>query len=212
MMMPSGYSVVLMLALGQVAPDVDGKLEAAFGKSIQYERQFNYDEAAKSLLALSPTQQKGYLVQMRLGWLYYTNAKYGPARDAYEAAIRVSPKSTEAKLGLILTVLAQGRFEEAEGLAKQVLQADPGNYYANLRLGYALRMQSKFTQAEDVDNRLVEAYPADVSAMLELGLVKIGKKEREAAENIFRRVLLLDPDNVIANQQLGRDVSKKKSG
>jgi len=212
MMMLPGYSVVLMLVLGQAAPDADSKLEAAFGKSLQYERQLNYDDAAKSLLALAPAQQQGYLVQMRLGWLNYKNAKYPTAREAYEAAIRVSPKSTEAKLGLILVVLAQGKFEEAEGLAKQVLQTDPGNYYANLRLGFALRMQSKFTQAEEIDSKLVEAYPTDVSAMLEMGLVKVGLKDKEAAAKYFQRVLLLDPDNVIANQQLGRDGSKKKTG
>ena len=89
MMLPS-CSVVLMLVLGQAAPDADTKLEAAFGKSLQYERQLNYDDAAKSLLSLTPTLQQGYLVQMRLGWLHYKNAKYPVAREAYEAAIRVS--------------------------------------------------------------------------------------------------------------------------
>lgn len=208
----TSFSTVLLLTLAQSAPEIDSKLEAAFGKSIQYERLLNYDDAVKALTALPAAQQKGYLVQIRLGWLQYKGGKYAAAREAYEAAIRVSPKSTEARLGLILVVLAEGKFEDAENRARQILSTDPGNYYANLRLGYALRMQSKFTQAEEVDNRLVEAFPTDVSALLELGLTKVGLKQKDAAAKVFLKVLLLDPDNAIANQQLGRTGEKKNAG
>ena len=211
-MLHLGFPIVVMLALGQAAPDVDAKLEAAFAKSIQYEKQLNYDEAKKPLQSLTAAQQQTYFVQVRLGWLAYKNGQYPEARESYEAAVRLSPKSTEAKLGLVLPVLAQGRWAEAEGLAKQVLQADPNNYFANLRLAYALRMQSKFTQAEEIDNRLVEAYPTDVSVLLELGLTKVGLNQKEAAAKVFQKVLLLDPENAIANQQLGRDGTKKKAG
>ena len=211
-MLHIGIPFVVMLALGQTAPDTEAKLEAAFAKSIQYEKQLNYDEARKSLQVLGAAQQENYFVQVRLGWLAYRNGKYPEAQVSYEAAVRLSPKSTEAKLGLVLTVLAQGRWAEAEGLAKQVLQTDPQNYFANLRLAYALRMQSKFAQAEEIGEQLMEAYPADVSVLLELGLTKVGQNEKEAAAKMFQRVLLVDPENVIANQQLGRGSVKKKAG
>ena len=207
-----GLTVLLALTMGQANPtDISPKLEAAFSKSIAYEQQLQYADAVKALTDLAAPEQSSYFTQLRLGWLNYKSAKYTEAETAYKAALKAMPNATEAKLGLVLTVLAQLRFAEAEMLCQEVLSQDPGNYYANLRLAYALRNQLKFDQAEAVNNLLIERYPTDVSVLLEAGLVKVGQKDKAAADVLFRRVLLLDADNAIANQQLGR-AGKKKAG
>lgn len=207
-----GLTLLLALSFGQVNPgDITPKLEAAFAKSVAYEKQLQYADAIKALTDLPVVEQGSYFAQLRLGWLNYRSAKYKESEIAYKAALESIPTATEAKLGLVLVVLAQLRFAEAEMLCQEVLKADPGNYYANLRLTYALRNQSKFDQAETINNLLMERYPTDVSVLLEAGLSKVGQKDKPAADQIFRRVLLLDADNEIANQQLGR-TSKKKAG
>jgi tetratricopeptide (TPR) repeat protein len=207
-----GLAMMLTLSLGQATPtDISPKLESAFAKSIAYEKQQQNADAIKALTELTGPDQSSYYTQLRLGWLNYSSAKYTEAETAYKAALQALPKATEAKLGLVLVLLAQLRFADAETLSKEVLAQDPGNYYANLRLAYALRNQLKFDQAETVNKLLLERYPTDVSVLLEAGLVKVGQKNKEAADQIFRRVLLLDADNVIANQQLGR-TGKKKAG
>jgi tetratricopeptide (TPR) repeat protein len=211
-MNPLGLAMLLAMTLGQATPtDLSPKLEAAFAKSIAYEKHQQNAEAIKALTDLTGPDQSSYFTQLRLGWLNYNSAKYTEAEIAYKAALQAMPNATEAKLGLVLVVLAQLRFAEAETLCKEVLAQDPGNYYANLRLAYALRNQSKFEQAEAVNKLLLERYPTDVSVLLEAGLVKVGQKDKAAADQIFRRVLLLDADNAIANQQLGR-TGKKKAG
>lgn len=207
-----GLTMILAMTLGQAHPtDVTPKLEAAYAKSIAYEKTLQYSDAIKALTDLGVAEKNTYFAQIRLGWLNYKNAKYDEAKLAYEAALQLMPNSTEAKLGLVLVVLAQARYAEAEVMCQEVLAKDPGNYYANLRLAFALRNQLKFDQAEVVNNLLMERYPTDVSVLLEAGLVKVGQKNKVAADEIFRRVLLLDSENAIANQQLGR-VSKKKAG
>ena len=212
MMTHLGLTMFLAVTLGQPGPvEISPKLETAFAKSIAHEKQLQYVDAIKALTDLPPADQQSYYAQVRLGYLHYTSANYPAGRTAYEAALRVNPNSTEAKLGLVLVVLAQLKFSEAEGLCNEIISQDPGNYFANLRLAFALRNQYKFDQAEAIDNMLMERYPSDVRVLLEAGLVHVGKKDKEGANQIFRRVLLLDPENVLANQQLGRD-SKKKAG
>ena len=213
MMTHLGLTLFVALSLGQPGPaqEFSPKLEVAFAKSIAHEKQLQYADAIKALTSLGMADQQSYYTQVRLGWLNYKSAKYAEAKTAYEAAVQQIPTSTDAKLGLILVVLAQAKYVDAEILCKEVLGDDPGNYYANLRLAFALRYQLKFDQAEAVDNMLLERYPTDVSVLLEAGYVKLGKKEKEAANQIFRRVLLLDPENVLASQALGQD-SKKKAG
>ena len=207
-----GLTLWMSLAVGQMAPDVTDKLEAAFAKSISYEKQLQYADAIKVLTDLPLSDRQGYYAQVRLGFLYYSSAKYAEGKAAYEAAIQQAPESTEAKLGLTLVLLAQLKFSEAEGMARQVIQQDPFNYFANLRLAFALRNQYKFDQADAVNNTMLDRYPSDVSFLLEAGLCKVGKKDQDAANKIFQRVVLLAPDNAIANQQLKRDPSKKKAG
>lgn len=211
-MNPLGLALVLAMTLGQATPtDISPKLEAAFAKSIAYEKQQQNADAIKALADLTGPDQRSYFTQLRLGWLNYRSAKYTEAEISYKAALKTMPNATEAKLGLVLVVLAQLRFAEAETLCKEVLAQDPGNYFANLRLAYALRNQSKFDQAEAVNSLLMERYPTDVGVLLEAGLTKVGQKDKPAADQIFKRVLLLDADNAIANQQLGR-AGKKKAG
>ena len=211
-MNPVSLAMILAMTLGQVTTtDISPKLEAAFAKSIAYEKQQQNTDAIKALTDLTGPDQSSYFTQLRLGWLHYKSAQYTEAEIAYKAALQTLPNATEAKLGLVLVVLAELRFADAEVLCKEVLAQDPGNYYANLRLGYALRNQLKFDQAEAINNLLLERYPTDVSVLLEAGLVKVGQKNKEAADQIFKRVLLLDADNAIANQQLGR-TGKKKAG
>ena len=211
-MNPLGLTMFLAMTLGQAnLTEVSPKLETAYAKSIAYERQQQYSDAIKALTDLGPAEKNTYFTQIRLGWLNYQHANYDEAKIAYEAALRLMPQSTEAKLGMVLVVLAQARYAEAEVMCQEILAQDPGNYYANLRLAFALRNQLKFDQAEVVNNLLMQRYPTDVSVLLEAGLVKVGQKNKVAAEEIFRRVLLLDAENAIANQQLGR-VGKKKAG
>ena len=128
-MNPLGLALVLAMTLGQATPtDISPKLEAAFAKSIAYEKQQQNADAIKALADLTGPDQRSYFTQLRLGWLNYRSAKYTEAEISYKAALQAIPNATEAKLGLVLVVLAQLRFAEAETLCKEVLVQDPGNY------------------------------------------------------------------------------------
>jgi tetratricopeptide (TPR) repeat protein len=179
----------------------EGDLREAFAASHKHERAQNYDEAAKDLILFRDSPQR-YAVNLRLGWLYYLGGKHDNARAYYQAAIKASPTSVEAKLGYILPLLAQGFYEDAEVAANQVVLADRLNYYGNLRLAFALRMQKKYDAAEKTANTMLALYPSDASFQLELALTKLAQGQKDAARRLLINVLLMEPENVTAKQLL----------
>ncbi len=120
----------------------------------------------------------------------------------YQRAIQIAPQSIEAKLGCLLPMMAQQRFEETEVLARQILQIDAASYYGNLRLAQALRPQNKLEQAAFVVNAMLVLYPTDVPYLTELALIEIDRERPDSARNILLNIQILDPENVTARQKL----------
>ena len=119
-----------------------------------------------------------YAVNLRLGWLSYLDGRYADADNYYRIAAAASPQSREAKLGLLLPLLAQGQYRRVEYLATQILQSDPENYFANLRLSVALRNLGKYTEAAAVNRRMSAAYPSDVAFRGEQARAPVARRER----------------------------------
>ncbi len=192
------FAVVAVPALAQDA------ISDAFVQSYRYEKAQNYQDAVKALMAL---ENKDYLANLRLGWLYYLSGNYANSRQHYQAAIADAPKAIEPRLGYMLPLLAQEKYLEVETVARQVLTIDSANYYASLRLAVAQRMQGKYSQAQTACVGMLELYPTDISFLVELGLCQMAQKNRDAASQVFRQVLTLDPENVTAKQQLNGQVN-----
>ena len=199
--MPKRFAVIFALTITGFAGAACGQdaVLDAFAKSYKYEKAQNYPDAIKAIVIL---KDQDYLVNLRLGWLYYLSGNYANSRQRYQMAIAAAPKAIEPRLGHMLPLLAQARYAEVETVARQVLTMDAGNYYASLRLAIALRMQGKLPQAEEVNKSMLELYPTDVSFLTELGLVYVGQKDLVTARQAFRRVLTLDPENVVAKKHL----------
>ena len=180
----------------------DAAIRDAYHQSYRYEKAQNYPDAIRTLAPVIDAYPKGYTVNLRLGWLHYLQGAHASARAHYEAAIKVAPDSIEARLGLLLPLLAQERYTGAEAVARQIVRVDPANYYGNLRLAFSLRMQEKPAAAEEILARQLAFYPTDISLLNEWGLVKLA--QGQPAERIFNDVLTLDPENVVAKAQLAR--------
>lgn len=147
-------------------------------------------------------KDQDYLVNLRLGWLYYSSGNYANSKQRYQMAITAAPAAIEPRLGYMLPLLAQARYAEVEAAATQVLRMDSANYYASLRLAIALRMQGKLDQAAEVNNSMLNLYPTDVAFLTQLALVHVAQKNSFAAGRVFRKILTLDPENVIAKREL----------
>lgn len=208
--MAKPFAALCVLTIASFAGEAFGAdaVLDTFAKSYKYEKVQNYEDAIKAIVIL---KDQDYLVNLRLGWLYYRSGNYANSKQRYQMAIAAAPKAIEPRLGYMMPLLAQSRYAEVEAAAKQVLTMDSGNYYASLRLAIALRLQGKLSQAEEVNNSMLELYPTEVSFLTQQGLVHVGQKDHAAARQVFRKILTLDPENVVAKRQLAEPPATNNS-
>lgn len=184
----------ILLAI-QAPPSSLAKDSAAFAKSYELEAAGKYAEAIDILNLVSP--KSNYLLAMRLGWLQYLSGNHIAARKHYTAAMRLSPKAIEPRLGFTLPTMAIGRYDEVEATARTILSLDSNHYTAGLRLGYALRMQKKFRPAHDVIGGLLVLYPTDATLLVEQMLNSEAMGQTDAGE-LALRILSVSPTNAEA--------------
>jgi hypothetical protein len=134
-------------------------------------------------------------MSLRLGWQEYLKGDNTTSLAHYRAALVAQPRSLEAKLGLILPLLADKQFPAAEALAREVLRENKTHYLAHLRLAIALRLQNKLRAADSALARALELYPSDTGLLYERGLVKRAQNQFAAARYYLGQAELLDPDN-----------------
>ncbi|MBA2847932.1 tetratricopeptide repeat protein [Thermosulfuriphilus ammonigenes] len=194
--------LVLVVFSAQAGAFSASEISKAFVESYRYEKMGAYKEAIKALLPLYQEAPRRYLLNLRLGWLYYLSGKYGDAIAYYQKAAEVRPESIEPLLGLSLPLMARGNWGKVERLMNRIISKDPYNYYANLRLAVALRLQNKAPLAEKVARKMLKLYPSSLDFLVELGRIFTWQGKKKEARQIFLRVLLLDPQNVAAREAL----------
>lgn len=158
----------------------------------------DYQGAFTALGTVRRGQAQEYLLQLRSGWLLHCLGHYEAAINAYQAAVLVAPQSTEAKLGLILPLIASGTWDEVERVARLILRNDPHNFTANRWLAEASLAQGHPREASDVAERLSERFPADPTIMELLARSRCARLDRSGAREAYQRLLLLSPNHIAA--------------
>ena len=192
-------AALFWMTQSQAAKDGDDTwIVAAYHRSFSNENVQKYDEAIRALEPVRVAYPEGYTVNLRLGWLNYLAGHHANAILHYRKAVAVAPGNIEARLGLLLPLLAQQRHAEAEEVAQQILRTDPYNYYGNVRLVAALQGQGKYEAARGVVQRMLVLYPADVTFLRQLASIEQALGRQKVASRLFRSVYILDPDDPAA--------------
>jgi tetratricopeptide (TPR) repeat protein len=140
-----------------------------------------------------------YLYHLRLGWLQYLGNKYTDSVNSYRKAAILTKDSIEAKLGLMLPLMAQGKWSDAEKIAKEILSLDPLSYMANSRLAYIYYNLKQYKDAEASYRKVLSHYPGDIEMQVGLAWSLLKQDKKEAAEKVFREILRYVPNHVSAN-------------
>lgn len=113
-------------SLGMTEKDIHNALSRAF----ECEQKQDYEGAIRTLTGVPSAGPEGYKKNLSLGRLYYLTKQYDQSELSYEAAINTSPKSIEARTGLLLPLLAEKKYERALLEARTIHDMDSGNEYA----------------------------------------------------------------------------------
>lgn len=164
----------------------NGDLLIAFEKSYANEKKVDYPKAIANITSVYSSHQSNYEINLRLGWLYYLSANYKDSNTYYAKALALKPMSLEAIFGNILPLLAQGKYNSIEALAKKALAIAPNDSKAEYYLGVANYYQKDYLKSERYLEKAINQYPFDVDLNLMLGWTKIALGKISEAKALFQ--------------------------
>lgn len=201
----TGIAAALLLVMAMARPALAEGTEdipELFASSFAYETTGDLDRALNDVLRIVRIEPSHYVATLRAGWLYYLKGRYGDAVELYQKAVKLAPDATEPKLGLMLPLMAAGRWGEAEKVGEQVLVRAPRNYLAASRQAYIAFSQGRWKIAEQRYQEVLDDYPGDLEMMLGLGWTWAKQGRAAEAKAMFKKVLTIRKENVNARTGL----------
>ena len=191
-------------------PPVAASAEAAqaYQQSYAAEAAGKLDEAISALGRLPAPQRESYLAHYRRGWLLYCLGRFAEAVSAYGKASALEPGSVEARVAVLLPLLAQKRWDDTAAAAQEVLRRNPENYLATLRLAFAKFSSKHFAEAEVSYRKLRVLYPADLEVRTGLAWTALRLGQQKDALTMFSEVL----ENRTEQRERGRRHRRGSSG
>ena len=166
-------------------------------ESHRLEKVYQYDAAINALKGISADNE---LVKLRRGWLNYLKGSHSNAIEHYKLAIKANQNSLDARLGIILPLLAQQRWHEAAQNADKVIEISPWNYYAHIRLMKTEEALNKWPELAKHADAVHQRYPSDATVLVYLARAHLRLDNKQAAKNYYSKVLELIPDHFEAKQ------------
>lgn len=178
------------------------KLQDAFTASYTHEYNLDYKKAIDVLKAEYGTGS--YELNLRLGWLYYSNGEYATSVDYYQKAITEAPKAIEPRFGIAYPLSAQNKWDDVAKQYEEILKLDPNQVIANYRLGLIHYNKGNFNKAQPYFDKYLALYPFDYDAvhMAAWTYLNLGKKTE--AKALFTKALLNRPGDSSALDGLSR--------
>ena len=210
----------ILIIVGFFATDIVSQqkndLTKAFNSSITLEKEGKIKEAIAVLEPFVEANKTNYLLNLRLGYLYYSDTAWAKSVSHYDAALKAKPNSVEALLGLRLPYFAQQQYAKTEEIYNRIIKIDPNNKEANLRLGqiYYYKGLPKFEQGfakakPDWDrskaylDKVLMMYPSDYEANLAYGYTMYALGFNDKARESFNTVLMISEKDSLALKGLG---------
>lgn len=185
-------SLTLLASSNLVLADVN-----PWQESYRLENLFQYDSALNALNGVSSDNE---LALLRKGWLNYLKGAHSKSIEFYNKAISKNGKSLDARLGIMLPLMAQQRWREAASNANNVLEVAPWNYYAHVRLMATQEALKQWSDLQKHAQSVTQRYPTDVDALVFLARAYRQLGNDNEASQAYKKVLELVPSNFEASQ------------
>lgn len=159
-----------------------------------------------------PKTSAEVLLTERMGQVLLRENRPAEAEKAFREVLKDDPKNPEVQDGLGLSLLMQGRFQEALPFLEKAVDLAPNNASYRNNRGVALMELGNYKgAAADFDAAERSVNPDDrVSATINRGRLLQRQGEYFAAEKAFTEALARDPQSFAA--MFGRAAARESSG
>ncbi len=193
--------LIVFLLCGTTAKAQNSNLTKAFSESYILETKGDYTRSAETIKKIYSADS--YIMNLRLGWLYYLAKNYKESVNYYNKAIVLLPLSIEAKLGYAYPAYALGNIEGVIKTYKEILKIDPVNYYGNYRLGFLYYERKDYQNAHNHFDKIINLYPFDYDAIIMSAWTYYRLGNYREAKVLFNKALLNRPGDSSALEGLG---------
>lgn len=174
----------------------------AWIRSYSLEASGQYDEAAKTIEIFLKQIPDNEFAEIRSGWLYYLGGNYSRAIKHYQTALKLNQLSLEARLGLSLPLMAQGRWQEAAIQSNDVISLSKWNYYAHVRLMACEEALKQWRDLVSHAQTVHQRYPSDATVLVYLARAYKQTGNAEKAGQAYEQVLVRVPGHIEASRYL----------
>jgi len=173
-------------------------------ESYRLEALTQYDSAAKSIATVIKDNPNNEFAILRHGWLNYLRGAHNESIRDYQKALDLNSNSLDARLGLMLPLIAQQRWREVSSHANKVLKVAPWNYYAHVRLMISEEGEKKWDTLANHAKKVSQRYPSDATVLVYLARANDWLKNDKSARGAYEKVLERIPGHIEATQYLSR--------
>jgi len=196
---PGSRQILRMCAVLLVAA-TSASAQELFKASYELEAKGRYAEAGALMEPLLKKSPPDEFVVLRYAWLAYLEGNLNDSIRTYRRALELNKESLDARLGVTLPLLAEGKYREAALYAKQVLAVSPWNYTAHLRLMACYEGEKRWEELSDEAAGLHRRYPSDATVLLYAARAEARLGHTKKAAGLYRSVLDRRPENIEATK------------
>lgn len=171
----------------------------SFNQSIKFENEGNYLKAIESLTNIYESNKNDYLINLRLGWLYYNYGNFNESKKYYKKAIELGGSNNiEALIGLTYPLSFLEEWNEIETVYNNILNIDSNNYTANLRLGQIFLNRTDYQNAKKHLEKIYNYYKSDYEINTSLSWTYYYLGESKKAKELFTNILMISEKDSLA--------------
>ena len=186
----------LALAVCALAAPASAQNQGAFSTSYTLEYEQKYDRAADSIKSLADSGHE--FARLRMGWLAYLAGNYNDAIKHYNTVLQANQASIDGRLGLMLPLMAQKRWQDAMAQGRQVLAQSPWDYYAHARIMVCEEALKQWAALEQHAREAAGVWGSDANAFVYLARARIAQGNIAGAKQAYGQVLERLPQHVEA--------------
>jgi tetratricopeptide (TPR) repeat protein len=136
-----------------------------------------------------------YIINIRLGWLYYLAKQYTESIKYYDKSIALKPYAIEARFGAVKPLSAIESWDKVKTHYLEILKIDPQNTIANYWLGVIYYNRKDYVSAIKLFEKVVNLYPLDYDSVIMLAWSKLNTGKSADARVLFNQALILRPND-----------------